>query len=512
MIDQTLENRTEQEAIKIVPTVIDDFESKLYGQKFFSFEKNGRTYYIKPENYEKFKKQAVAMKKLSGLLIRDFSDYLYADDRTDAKYVLDSEDDKLVAEAHLDNPRTTPGRLLLSIKRARTLKREGIPPIYNRGYEGSKLRTDEKGFTYFAFPTLDSIINFFSRSHVKRKDKRVAKRNDLEEIIFFSDFALRDPFAEKVKKEIGMRIGQWYEKDFSSEESKEYVLENVRRGFDYLQKELSKQSKSSSFKLREYNPAMDSKAIINTPFWYARFSEPAIPLVINSYWNGFIKDFLESKDLSSENHAQGYEGAKRAMDIFPELTPDFRNIDGNKASYLFNQARENSDYSILKEEVMQHLGEEQKEVLRQDIRRKLEKLSPERLAVKHYKSLLEDLDMPNKEYFRSLVEPVSVEVHLARVQGLSDKEVIKYFNEGERERFSLVNYPKVGEYLAQRVYDMIGEITDCKKGSFGYKARELGFSETGIVRAKGIYNGSVPVKEKRKQKEEQRGSRSYYPR
>ena len=464
-------------------------EATLKGEPAVKFALGGTTYIVPAERYEKLRNLADAKKKLSWGLLGRYKGYLFSDDRTDLKHVSRVSLEDLVAENVVNNERISLDNMKGVLARAKKLQSEGIPPIFIPEQESNVKSVDERGYKYYHYPTLDGIINLFSRA---REDGgvMVANRASIEKVKFFRDYATREDFKDSVLKELKQRIDEIYSGRFSSEGSREYVLECVEEGFEHLVKELSKIPRQDSFSLKVYDEETDAKEIASMPFWYSQFTKDSANLILQRYWNQFTQEFLDSDKTGVSSFVNEYPGAKINAGIFPDVAPDFEELRRVKptliASRVLNKAIETKNYSGLTKRIFDYMDNEQREILEREIEKDIsEKFSGNDLPSTS-KEVSEKLGIPYNDPAKEMLYPIIRRVEIRYLEGLSDNELVEWINKTSQK-----TTPKIREYLGGRVYNIIGEgdpNSTKKKDSFANRAREIGFESRKLASVRYLYN------------------------
>jgi len=478
---------------------------ELYGEQQFKFEVGDRTYYVKKETHDRLTAEFEEKKNFALMLLHRKGGYLHADDRTRLHYLANSSLEDLIIDARL-NTRNVEMRDLKSMAgRARNMVEAGVPPVFTIDFENTKVSEAEDGFTYPHYPTVDGVINLFTREFIPTGNYRLGKRTSAKQVKFFRDHALREDCVPRVRAELERRVSDIYEQSFESSESRAYVLNSVGKAFDHLATSLEDMPQGEvELKSEPGNSLRDTVAV---PFWYTQFTPEAVKQIIPAYWDSFVNDFMEAKDLFSERFARKRPEFLMMSDVFPENRPDTELLDRTKLMNILTRTRITADYSSLTPEVISSLTDSQRGILRDYIADTMRtKLSPGDYSSRHTARVCKNLGIPVSDESKELVGGMVEDVLYERVSSMDNEEVMSFLNE-LRGVASFEHMPRVLKCLSGAVYGIVGDVEHFYTGrgvrtDFGKKAREVGFSKQALPRAKALYLEAQQVKDKIKEVKE----------
>ena len=458
-------------------------ETNFQGLPHICVQYGAMKQYVLPETFTGYKEESEKTKRLAGAIIRDFPNYLYADDRADMMYILSSHGEDLAGDLAIGMVRATREQLGAVMGRAVNLEQAGIPPMFTPEMESVKQRKDARGFTYTHYPTLDAIITIFSRNYLGSKYDLVAGRTNAHRIQFFRDYALRESWMPKVRQEMIVRVDDIFSDRFQSDESRAYVLESVGKGFDYLAKELSLIPRSSHFRLEVYSPEKDSRAIVSQPFWYTQYESSSVPFVLSDFSVKLRTAFLQGEKANPKSLFSEFSGLAMTHELFPDTFPIPELIE-TKTLRDWKAKK----YADMTEGFVSKLSGEMLEVFQGPLVDSLKDIPLSDLD-DTLENICKTLTLPanrpiiNERILKPAIERAFVEkIH----QSTCPNVIINYLNATRAHRIS--RYPQAQLALGKRLYEIVGEVSTKRVESFSAKASNLGLEEGAIDQARKIYN------------------------
>lgn len=429
---------------------------KFGNEHFMGFKDKDSTVYLRPEKVDELEKRITGYRERAQVLLNQHSGHLHSYDR-DALLQLSrlSLDEAIVGFSDRGEIKFSDDHLRWMFGRVKRLEEGGIPQIFLSEFEssaGEGVDIYNTGFELHRYPTLDAIINLFVKDYVPKKNRRITKAVDTEDILFFRDYAIRDEFSGQVLKELIQSTKDKYKNRFQSSETRDHVLGKVSGGFEHLKRSLS--DLPSQPQLRVHDLEENSEGIVDRPFWYTQYTSHSVDLILADYFNRLRTSFLVSDRINPEGFVTATPEAFHVLDLFPRII-DFDDWRRQKTDYLRDKIESNVD----------------------------------NYAVRGggFGSVCLAIGVESDSSSRELAGRLLDEVHLQRVSGLSDAQFVGYIN-GLPKGSSVAGQPRTGAYLSKRLQDLIGE-TNYPQGrvSFKRKAEDLGINKGSLNFARRLY-------------------------
>lgn len=442
--------------------------TEISGKHFIGFEDESddgpSIRYYSPEKVDETEKKIINLRDSAKILLSKFPGYLHSNDRTALKDILSIPLDKLVIGYHENRIRFSKRHTSWMFHRVKDLKEANIPQVFLEEFENSTKGSADPyntGLESHRYPTLDAVINVFVKDFVKKKNRRINKAVDSEDILFFRNYALREAISSAVCQEIIKIVEEKYKENFSSKDSKEYVLARVSEGFEHLKKELSVLPLNQNLKVYDFKE--NPEEIVSELFWYTQFTDNSVDLIIKQYFSNLSDEFLASNEIKFREFLDSKETAANVLYLFPDKVPDFKEKDDLKAGYI-------------------------KDKLRNTI---------EHYAFKYSGPACDSIELPKTPASRELVAGLLDELHLEKVSGLSGEELVDYINNLPQEA-CVSTQPKTFETLSKAVYDLIGKTSGARgPTTFAGRLRTLGFDKSKKYLLSQLYNHQKPAKKPR---------------
>lgn len=416
------------------------------GEHFIGFKDKDSIVYFRPEKADELERRVTGYRERAQVLLNQHSGHLHSYDR-DALLQLSrlSLDEAIVGFSDRGKIKFSDDHLRWMFGRVKRLEEGGIPQIFLSEFEssaGEGVDIYNTGFELHRYPTLDAIINLFVKDYVPKKNRRITKAVDPEDILFFRDYAIRDEFSGQVLKELLQITRSKYKRRFQSRETEDHVLGKVSEGFEHLKTSLSDLSSQPQFKVHDLKE--NPEGIMDRPFWYTQYTSHSVDLILGDYFDRLRTSFLVSDKVDPASFVLGTPGVSRVLDLFPRII-DFDDWGRQKTDYLRDKIESNVD----------------------------------NYAVRggNFATVCLAIGIESDSSSRRLVGGLIDEVHLQRVSGFSDTQFVEYLNSLPKGS-SVAGQPRTGEYLSERFRDLIGEISYPGKGnSFKQRAEDLGVEE-----------------------------------
>ena len=442
--------------------------TEIQGKHFVGFEDESSdsrlVRYYPPERVDATEKQITKFKDSAQILLAQFPGYLHANDRTSLKRILGIPLDKLVMDYLENKVRFSDRHINWMFIRVNDLKDAGIPQVFSEEFENTiKTGVDpyNTGFYSYKYPVLDAIINVFVKDFVRKDKRRINKAVDSEDILFFRNYAFRETVSDTVLKEISRFVEEKYKENFSSDDSKEYVLAKVSEGFGYLKKELSVLPLNQALKVYDFKE--NPKEIVSLPFWYTQFTDNSVDLIIKQYFSSLSGEFLASPNIDFKKFIYSNEAVVNLLYLFPNSIPDFKKLDGLKAGLIKDKLRNTLEHC----------------------------------AFKYSGPACDSIGLPKTPDSRELVAGLLDELHLEKVSGLSGAGLVEYVNNLPQEA-CIATQRETFKVLSKAVYDLIGKTSGARgPTTFAGRLRTLGFDESKKYLLSQLYNKQKPAKQYR---------------
>ncbi len=427
-------------------------------EHFIGFKDRDSMVYLRPEKVDEIEKRIIGYRERAQILLNQHPGHLHSYDR-DALLQLShlSLDEAVLGFSDRGEIKFSDDHLRWMFGRVKRLEEGGIPQIFSSEFEsstGEGVDIYNTGFELHRYPTLDAIINLFVKDYVPKKNRRITKAVDPEDILFFRDYAIRDEFSGQVLKELIQSTKDKYKNRFQSSETRDHVLGKVSEGFEHLKRSLSDLPSHPRFKVHDLEE--NSERIVARPFWYTQYTSHSVDLILADYFKGVLTSFLVSDKIDPKGFVGGTPGTFHVLDLFPDRTIDFDDWRRQKTDYLRDKIESNVD----------------------------------NYAVRggNFGTVCLEIGVESDRSSGKLVGGLLDEVHLQRVSGFSDTQFVEYIN-GLPKGSSIAGQPRTGAYLSKRLQDLIGE-TNYPQGrvSFKRKAEDLGINEGSLNFARRLYN------------------------